>query len=271
MQFRYVQAIDGGVTEVIMSEKKLVVIGATSAIAQSCVKLLVNDEYRDVALVGRNITALQAIAQDLRVLASATSLSVSCFELSDFFSPIKIERLAQKICSEKCPDMVLIAHGSSAVSNHELTSDLEKLKSSLELNAISPVIFVEAFVSRLQLVKKGHIVVIGSVAGDRGRNSNYVYGSGKSLLEKYLQGVRHRFALSKTNVCITLVKPGPTLTPMTADLQGVRPLADVETVARCIFRGMKKRKSIIYAPAKWKIIMNVIRLIPDIVFNKLNI
>lgn len=254
-----------------MIGKKLAVIGATSAIAQSCVKLLVNDGYGEVVLVGRNITVLGAIAQDLRVCALEPSLAVSCFELSDFASPEGIEGLVQKICSDKCPDTVIIAHGSSAVPNSELIADLAKLKCSLELNGVSPLMFAEAFAFRMKENGKGQIVVIGSVAGDRGRCSNYVYGAGKSLLEKYLQGMRHRFALGHAGVYLTLVKPGPTLTPMTADLQGLRPLADVEEVAGCICRGIKKRKTIIYAPAKWKIIMYIIRLIPDIVFNRLNI
>jgi len=118
--------------------------------------------------------------------------------------------------------------------------------------------------------KGGRLVVIGSVAGDRGRKSNYVYGAAKGMLERYVQGLQHRLAGS--GVRVSLVKPGPTATPMTSGLDGVGvTLAKVEDVAAAIVRGVKRGKPVIYAPGKWLVIMLVIRHLPRFIFNKLDI
>ena len=116
----------------------------------------------------------------------------------------------------------------------------------------------------------GKLVVIGSVAGDRGRKSNYIYGSAKGLIERYAQGLQHR--LSGTGVTVCLVKPGPTGTPMTAALESAgASLADVEEVAETIVRGVARGKALIYAPGKWWLIMMVIRHLPRFIFNRLDI
>lgn len=122
----------------------------------------------------------------------------------------------------------------------------------------------------MQHQKFGQIAVIGSVAGDRGRKSNYIYGSANGLVERYVEGMQHRFANSSLKC--SLIKPGPTLTPMTAHLaDGSLALADVREVAITINKGLEKQKSVIYAPAKWALIMLIIRHLPKLVFNRLNI
>ena len=112
--------------------------------------------------------------------------------------------------------------------------------------------------------------MIGSVAGDRGRRSNYVYGAAKGLVERYLEGLRHR--LAGTGVRVVLVKPGPTDTPMTAHLKsaGVR-LAPVEQVAADIVRACDRGRAVVYTPAKWALIMAVIRNLPRAVFDRMDI
>jgi decaprenylphospho-beta-D-erythro-pentofuranosid-2-ulose 2-reductase len=97
---------------------------------------------------------------------------------------------------------------------------------------------------------QGTLAIIGSVAGDRGKKSNYVYGAAKGLLARYVQGLQHRFA--KSNVKIVLIKPGPTDTPMTAEMKakGVK-MASAEVVAQIIVVGINQGEAIIYAPKKW--------------------
>jgi len=108
------------------------------------------------------------------------------------------------------------------------------------------------------------------VAGDRGRKSNYVYGAAKGLVTRYAQGLQHR--LAKSGVKVVLIKPGPTDTPMTAHLKGSgAKLAGADSVARDIVRGMEKGAPVVYAPAKWAVIMMVIRHLPRFVFNKMDI
>jgi short-subunit dehydrogenase len=116
---------------------------------------------------------------------------------------------------------------------------------------------------------RGTVAVIGSVAGDRGRKSNYVYGAAKGLVDRYLQGLRHRFAGS--GVKIAVIKPGPTDTPMTAHLKGSTKLASVEAVARDIVDALARGKEVVYVPGKWRVIMLIIRHLPGFVFNKMNI
>ena len=122
----------------------------------------------------------------------------------------------------------------------------------------------------MEKADQGTLAIIGSVAGDRGRKSNYVYGAAKGLVTRYAQGFQHR--LANTNVNVVLVKPGPTDTPMTAGMKGKGPkMADVTAVASSIVGGIAKSTPIIYAPAKWAVIMMVIRHLPRFIFNKMNI
>jgi short-subunit dehydrogenase len=114
------------------------------------------------------------------------------------------------------------------------------------------------------------IGIIGSVAGDRGRKSNYSYGAAKAFIETYSRGLQHR--LVGTGAQVLLIKPGPVNTPMTAHLQGkLKSMASTESVAIEIDRAISSRKPTLYTPRKWAFIMFVIRSIPAAIFNKLNL
>ena len=117
---------------------------------------------------------------------------------------------------------------------------------------------------------RGTIVVLGSVAGDRGRKSNYVYGAAKGLVTRYIQGLQHRLAGS--GIKVVLIKPGPTDTPMTASLKekGVK-LAPVDEVAAAILLAADKGVPVAYEPKKWWLIMMIIRHLPNFIFNRMNI
>ena len=117
---------------------------------------------------------------------------------------------------------------------------------------------------------RGSVVLVGSVAGDRGRKSNYVYGAAKGLVTRYAQGLQHRFAAG--GVHVMLVKPGPTDTPMTAHLRGKGArLASPEEVAGCIVRGVARGSRVVYAPGKWWLVMMVIRHLPHFIFRRMDI
>ena len=130
------------------------------------------------------------------------------------------------------------------------------------------MLFAEAFVQRMAHQAGGTVALIGSVAGDRGRKSNYVYGAAKGLVERYAQGLQHRFGAGPLTV--VLVKPGPTATPMTAHLPGAK-LAPVEHVARDIVAGIARGQAVVYTPGKWRLVMLVIRHLPAFIFNKMDI
>jgi decaprenylphospho-beta-D-erythro-pentofuranosid-2-ulose 2-reductase len=245
---------------------RIVIVGASSVIAEHCARLWAQQGPSELVLVGRDLARLDGVASDLRVRAPA--VRVTCLS-ADFEDPAKIQALADGLCAERPVDIVLIAHGSLPVQE-ACQTDLSANLDALTVNGLSPVLFAEAFAGHLAKAGQGALAVIGSVAGDRGRKSNYVYGAAKGLVTRYLQGLQHR--LAGTGVKVVLVKPGPTDTPMTAQMKqsGAR-LADPAFVARSIIDGIAAGRPVVYAPAKWALIMMVIRHLPARIFNKLNI
>ena len=171
------------------------------------------------------------------------------------------------------PDVVLVAFG--------LLPDQDACEQNLQANAdaqwingVAPALYAEALANAMQQAGRGAVAVIGSVAGDRGRKSNYVYGAAKGLVARYMQGLQHRLALQKSPVRAVLIKPGPTDTPMTAHLKtgtGRASMAAPEEVARCIVRGIDRGRAVVYAPGKWALIMLIVRCLPDFVFRRINL
>ena len=250
----------------VVNQKRIVIIGATSAIAEHCARLWVKDDDIDLTLVGRNKEKTERIAADLRIRNPRSILRVV---EADFIEPASIVKLVESIVAEGSIHIVLIAHGTLP-DQSVCQQDLTTCRDALVVNAISPVLFAEAFVGHMEKAKQGTLEIVGSVAGDRGRKSNYVYGAAKGLIERYAQGLQHRVA--KSCVKVVLIKPGPTETPMTAHLkQQLGTLANVEDVAQIIVRGTNHSKPVIYAPAKWSLIMLIIKKLPRFIFNRMDV
>jgi decaprenylphospho-beta-D-erythro-pentofuranosid-2-ulose 2-reductase len=246
--------------------QRIVIIGATSAIAEHCARLWAAQGPLVLTLVGRDMARMQRVRDDLLVRAPACDIR-AC-EL-DFMDSGAIAGLAASLGAEGALDVVLVAHGSLP-DQAGCETDLPACRAALEINGLSPVLFAEAFAEQLGKAGKGTLALIGSVAGDRGRRSNYVYGAAKGMVSRYAQGLQHRFAGS--GVRVLLVKPGPTDTPMTAHLKndGAR-LAPVEQVARDIVDAVARGKPVLYTPGKWRLIMLIIMHLPAVIFNKLSI
>jgi len=250
----------------MLERKRIAIVGATSAIAEHCARLWLTGQPADLILVGRDTQRIQQIAADLMVRSPQSEIRIV---QADFLKPEAIHATVNGILQSGRIDIVLIAHGSLPEQT-KCQRDLQLCRDALEINGISPVIHAEAFAQEMEKTGCGTIALIGSVAGDRGRKSNYVYGAAKGLVTRYAQGLQHRFA--GTGVKVVLIKPGPTDTPMTAHLKGKgTKLAPVETVARQIVDAIEKGKPVVYTPGKWLIIMNVIRHLPRVIFNKLDI
>jgi decaprenylphospho-beta-D-erythro-pentofuranosid-2-ulose 2-reductase len=246
--------------------QKIVIVGATSAMAEHCARLWVAESPKNLILLGRDQARTERVAQDLRVRNPQSSITVNT---TDFMDPVRIREWVDHVCAEGVPDIVLIAHGSLP-DQKECQQDLVLNQEVLQLNGISPILFAEAFAGHMEKSNNGKLAIIGSVAGDRGRKSNYVYGSAKGLVTRYVQGLQHRLAGS--NVKVVLIKPGPTDTPMTAEIKGKGvKLANVTTVAKSIVNGIENTVSTVYAPGKWLIIMMIIKHLPRFVFNKMDI
>ena len=246
-------------------KKRIVIIGATSAIAKHCARLWVTDTPVNLTLVGRDADKTERVAADLRVRSPHSVIQVLTV---DFINPLAIQQLVDGIVDEGRVDIVLIAHGSLP-DQAVCQQDLSVCHQELTINGVSPVLFAEAFAGHMQKANQGTLAIIGSVAGDRGRKSNYVYGSAKGLVTRYAQGLQHR--LANTGVKVVLIKPGPTDTPMTAYLKQQGGLAKVEDVAKLISKAIHQGKPVVYSPAKWAFIMMIIRHLPRFVFNKLEI
>ena len=248
------------------TRKKIVIVGATSAIAEHCARLWVQGSAVELTLVARDMDRTERVAADLRVRSPHSEIRVLP---AQFMDPLAIEALAEAIAARGEIDTLLIAHGTLPEQG-TCQGSLAACRAALEINGISPVLFAEAFAKHMERAGHGTLAMIGSVAGDRGRKSNYVYGAAKGLMTRYAQGLQHRFA--GTRVKVVLIKPGPTDTPMTAHLKSAgAKLAPLEDVARQIVDAIERGQALVYVPRKWRAIMWVIRHLPGAIFNKMNI
>lgn len=246
------------------ANKKIVIVGATSAMAEHCARLWVAGQALDLTLLGRNREKTEAVAADLRVRSPQSTVIVMEANFSD---PQQIRATVDGIVAGGVPDIVLVAHGSLP-DQQACQDNLELAAEAMDVNGISPALFAEAFAGHMLRVNRGTLTIIGSVAGERGRKSNYVYGAAKGLVTRYAEGLQHR--LASTNVKVVLVKPGPTATPMTAHMPQ-RGMASVESVASQIVAATAKGQPVLYTPGKWALIMLVIANLPRFVFNRMDI
>jgi decaprenylphospho-beta-D-erythro-pentofuranosid-2-ulose 2-reductase len=250
-----------------MSEhKKIVIIGATSAIATHAARIWAQRGHAEFVLLGRDASRLNRVAEDLKARGTQNSVQTLVMNFTD---PEEIQRVVKQVVSSGAVDIAVIAHGSLG-DQRRAQHDLVYTHDELMVNGVSAVLFAEAFAAALESVGRGTLAVIGSVAGDRGRKSNYVYGAAKGLVTRYVQGLQHRFAGSAIKV--VLIKPGPTETPMTAALvaNGLK-AAPVDDVAQSMVAAIDRGTPEAYVPGKWWVIMMVIRHLPRFVFNKMNI
>lgn len=245
--------------------KRIAIIGATSSISEHCARIWAKESSVELILVGRDQRKLEVVAADLLVRSPNAKIEMLATNLID---PTAIQKTVNSLFETDPVDIALIAHGSLP-PQQDCQSNLTLNYSTLEINGISPALYAEAFAQHMAKLNRGSIAIIGSVAGDRGRKSNYVYGAAKGLVTRYAQGLQHRFAGS--GIAVSLIKPGPTKTPMTAAMQGSEKFATPEEVAKLITAGIDAKKTVIYAPTKWWLIMMVIRHLPSLIFNKMNI
>jgi decaprenylphospho-beta-D-erythro-pentofuranosid-2-ulose 2-reductase len=248
------------------STKRIVIVGATSAIAEHCARLWIQQPGVQLTLLGRNLARTERVAADLRVRSPQANVHAA---QTNFTDPVVIQATVDDLAALGRFDVVLIAHGNLP-DQDQCQQDSQLCQDALLANGVSPVLFAEAFAKHLARDNHGTLAIIGSVAGDRGRKSNYVYGAAKGLVSRYAQGLQHRFA--GTAVKVVLIKPGPTDTPMTAHLksQGAK-LASVEQVAADTVKAIERGQATLYTPKPWLFVMMVVRHLPVFVFNKLNI
>jgi len=244
---------------------KILIIGATSAIAEHAAREWAR-RGDALFLVARNPARTAAIAADLKV-RGAPSVATHTLDL------LQVEGYEAMLaaCEEAlggAPDIALIAHGTlsdQAACQQSVALTLKEFNA----NALSVVALCTLIANRFETRGSGVLAVISSVAGDRGRASNYVYGSAKALVTAFTSGLRQR--LSKKGVTVLTIKPGFVDTPMTAAFKKGPAWASAASVGQQIVRAIDARRGVLYTPFFWRPIMAVIRAIPEFLFAKLSL
>lgn len=232
---------------------KIVVIGATSAIAMETARLYAG-EGAAFFLVGRDETKLRAVADDLRV-RGASAVETLAADLADLSRHDEIARRAGESI-----DLVLIAHGTLP-DQKTLDGDPQAQVAAFHVNATSVISIGASFASVLERNRRGSLVVIGSVAGDRGRRSNYVYGAAKAAVHVWCDGLRPRMREAGGNVL--LVKPGWVDTPMTMGMRKNPLFASARSIGRGIHAAVAARQGTVYLPWYWRWISLAVRMLPE--------
>jgi len=245
-------------------KKKILIIGATSAIAEHCSKIWAQ-RGDQLYLVARNEERLKTIATNLKLLGAKEVFSRQV-DLNDMEH--YAEMLDTAVEAMGGIDAVLIAHGT--LSNQKACEQsVEKTLTEIKTNAISTISLLTHIANNFEAKRAGTIAVISSVAGDRGRASNYVYGSAKAMVTAFTSGLRLR--LHKSNVAVVTIKLGFVDTPMTASFKKGLLWAKPASVAATIVRAIDTRKDEVYVPAFWWAVMMVIRALPISLLKKVKI
>ncbi len=243
--------------------KNFLVLGASSLIVQKTLELLAKPDYK-FYLVGRNEGKLNIVKSHIETI-SQSQIFVESADLTDFERHQQIFDNAIQAMGNI--DYILVGYGI-LFNQQELEKEPTRIIENYNINALSVILFVSMVANYFEQHNKGSIVVISSVAGDRGRKSNYFYGSAKATLTVFLQGLRHRFA--KTNIKVITIKPGLVDTPMTAHIKKNVLFASPEKVASDIFLAISRSKEVVYTPWFWRYIMAVIRILPEKIFKKID-
>ncbi|MDC1110379.1 SDR family oxidoreductase [Gammaproteobacteria bacterium] len=242
--------------------QSILIVGASSEIAQSIAYRFAREQY-DLLLVSRKKSDILELQEDL---LSKFDIQVTISELDI----IEISHFSKFIDNLKIlPDVVLCAVGLLG-DQHRSQENALSASLVLKTNFEGPAIFLENIASKFSERGAGTIIGISSVAGERGRQSNYFYGSSKAGFTVFLSGLRNR--LSRSNVHVITIIPGFVNTKMIKGISSPKFLTtEPRLLAEKIYKGLINKKDIVYSDYKWKFIMCFIRLIPEKIFKKLKL
>ena len=243
--------------------RKVVILGATSGIALEVQRQLAG-QGSELLLVARSPQRLVELQADLAIRGAP-----QVFTYAADLACVQQHAAIFDFSRHTFPgfDTLLLAYGSLHDQKDSETS-VDVLLEELQVNFVSATAILTLFAADLERRRTGCLAAITSVAGDRGRRSNYVYGSAKGALSLFLQGLRSR--LHPAGVNVITIKPGPVQTPMTDHLANAR-FADPEQVARDIVRALERRSpDVLYTPKVWRYVMKAVQYIPETVFKRLS-
>ncbi|HET6778532.1 MAG TPA: SDR family NAD(P)-dependent oxidoreductase, partial [Gemmatimonadales bacterium] len=213
----------------------------------------------------RNAARLGSVADDLRVRGAA-GVHTAVLDVAQV--PQQAQVIDSAISTLGGLDVALIAHGILPVQS-ACEKDVGDTVEALHINFTATVALLTVLANYFEAQRSGCIAVITSVAGDRGRRSNYVYGAAKGGVDRFLQGLRNR--LHASGVTVVTIKPGFVDTPMTAAVKKSPLFASARRVGRGIYRAIEQRRDVVYIPWFWRPLMLVIRGLPERLFKRLHL
>ncbi len=242
----------------------VLLIGATSSIAHATARLFASDGD-SLFLVGRNADRLGAVAADLAA-RGARGTHTYLLDAADLDAHAAMFEAATRALGRI--DVALIAHGVLP-DQQQAQDSVPALVDAFQVNALSVMALMTRLGSVFEAQGGGCIAVISSVAGDRGRGSNYVYGAAKAAVSTFAGGLRNR--LASAGVRVVTIKPGFVDTPMTAALPKNALFASPEAVGRAVYRATKRGPEVVYAPFFWRYVMAGVRAVPERLFKRLHL
>jgi len=249
-------------SEATPTAKGVVILGATSTVARAVALEFGRAGYH-VVLGARDAEENEAVATDVRVRCDVAADALP-FEAEDFdghgaFFDACLERLGDRI------EGLVVCFGYME-DQAKAQEDFAVARRMIDVNYTAAVSVLEIFAKHFEERGGGFLAVLSSVAGDRGKQSNYLYGSAKAGLSTYLEGLRNR--LFRAKVAVITIKPGFMDTKMTFGM-GLRGALSPEAAGKAIFQAIRKRKHVAYVPWPWRYIMLIIRHVPEMVFKRM--
>jgi len=245
--------------------KRILIVGATSAIAMSCAEKWAQ-KGAELFLVARNKDKLEMVKSDLEI-RGAKKVTLHTMDITDYEAQERMLDDCAKVMQQI--DVALIATGTLPEQSG-CEKDVSIMLKEVEVNGTSVMALLTLLANHFELQRCGSLAVISSVAGDRGRPSNYVYGSAKAALSTFCEGLRAR--LYKVGASVTDIRPGFVDTPMTKGLDLPTLLVSTpDKIARLILKGIESKTSVLYVPSYWRLIMLIIKSIPQFIFKKINL
>lgn len=243
---------------------KVFIIGATSAIAEATARRYAARGAR-LYLVARQTSRLEDMAKDLEIRGAAGA-TIANMDVNDHARHGEVLAAAWEWLGEV--DVMLIAHGTlpdQAACEDSVNTALAEFNT----NATSTIALMTFAASKFEAQRHGAMVVISSVAGDRGRQSNYLYGAAKAAVSAFASGLRQR--LAKSGVAVVTIKPGFVDTPMTRSFKKGALWAKPDDIAKGIVSAVHRNRSVVYLPWFWSIIMLIIKHIPEFIFKRIKL
>jgi hypothetical protein len=244
--------------------RRILILGATSAIAEATARVFAK-QGDALFLVGRSAERLEAVGDDLRLRGASLALT-HCQDLTVVSRHEQVLNDAKERLGGL--DMALIAYGTLSNQAH-CENSIDALESELHTNAVSAMSLCTLLANHFETQGRGVIGVVSSVAGDRGRRTNYVYGAAKAALTAFTSGLRQR--LYRRGVWVVTIKPGYVDTPMTAAFPKGLLWASPAKVGGQIAQALVRGSPVLYTPRFWRPIMWIVRAIPETVFRRSSI